>query len=221
MKSLLKGLREEFGVVLNVVLVVYNERTEERTMKSKFRNMLWVVTAMFCLSSVASASTIVKWGASGGDDTIVTANANGSYGTTYTGTYVSPADGASGYSTNVAGQTRNYYGAMDPSGNPFGPNENGGAGGTDAIQMVKNFDGAGGTVESMIAWEAPDFMTSDRVLASFAIEFATRGGTSKARYLIETSAGWYQSDQELTDDDYTTINIAVGDLTCRCQVNNH
>ncbi|MBT3194394.1 MAG: hypothetical protein HN341_17755 [Verrucomicrobia bacterium] len=182
-------------------------------MKSTFKNTSWVVVAMLCLSSGASASTIVKWGESGGDDTIVTANANGSYGTTYTGTYVSPADGASGYSTNAAGQTRNYYGAMDPNGNPFGPNENGGAGGTDAIQMVKNFGGAGGTVESMIAWEAPDFMTSDRVLASFAIEFATRGGTTTARYLIETADGWYQSNQTLTDDDYTTINTAIGDLT--------
>ncbi len=175
--------------------------------------MKMLLGAALLLSFAVQADTIVKWGESGGDDTIVTANANGTYGTTYTGTYVSPADGVSGYSTNVAGQTRNYYGAMDPSGNPFGLNENGGAGGTDAIQMVKNFGGAGGSVESMIAWESPDFLTSDRQLASFAMEFATRGGTSKARYLIETSAGWYQSDQELTDDDYTIISNAVGDLT--------
>ncbi|MBT3194451.1 MAG: hypothetical protein HN341_18040, partial [Verrucomicrobia bacterium] len=172
-----------------------------------------LLAATLLVSLAAQGDTIVKWGESGGDDTIVTANANGSYGTTYTGTYVSPADGASGYDTNALGQTRNYYGAMDPDGSPFGPNENGGADGTDAIQMVKNFGGAGGTVESMIAWESPDFLTTDRKLESFAMEFSTRGGTSKARYLIETSAGWYQSDQELTDDDYTTISNTAGDLT--------
>jgi len=113
----------------------------------------------------------------------------------------------------VPGQTREYYGAKDSTSGPFGPNENGGAGGTDAIQMVRNFSGAGGTVTSMIAWEEPDFLTSDRALESFTIEFDTRGGATTASYLIETAAGWYQSDQTFADNNFATINTAIGDLT--------
>jgi len=171
---------------------------------------LGAAAVLLCIAS-AQASTIVEFGASGGSE-MVTANANpASIPTTYsTASYLSPADGTGGYSTNVAGQTRNYYGAMDPV-HLFGLGNGGGETG-DAIQMVKNFSGAGGSIESMIAWQEDDFLTSDRALESFDMEFATRGGASKARYLIETAAGWYQS-QEFTNDDWTSTSNHVADLT--------
>ena len=133
------------------------------------------------------AATIVIWGAVGSDTTIVTANANGTYGTTYTSTYVSPADGTNGYSTSVLGQTREYYGAKNATSRPFGLVN---LGGGDAIQMVQNFSNLGGIVTSMVAWESPDFLTSDRSLESLTMEFTTRGGNgTTARWLIETNDG--------------------------------
>jgi len=175
------------------------------------QKQLITIAALASFAMTAQAETIVNWGATGGDTGIVTGNANGTYGTTYTGTYVSPANGTNGYSTSVLGQTREYYGAMDVTGGVFGINN---LTGGDSVQMVKNFSNLGGTVNSMIAWESPDFLTSDRELESFTMQFETRGGNgSTAKYLIETTAGWYQSVQTLTDDDLTTISSAVGDLT--------
>ena len=171
------------------------------------------IAALASFALTAQAATIVNWGATGGDTGIVTGNANGTYGTTYTGTYVSPANGDNGYSTSVAGQTREYYGAMDQTGGVFGVNN---LGGGDAVQMTRNFKAEAGmqTLSSMIAWESPDFLTTDRELESFTIEFATRGGNgTTANYLIETTAGWYQSVLTLTDDDNTTITSNIGDLT--------
>ena len=191
---------------------VFRDKPLSYGFSGKFLKSLMCLVSVGFIATSAMADTIVKWGESGGSD-MVTLNANpssipSSYSTT---SYLSPVDGTSGYSTNVAGQTRNYYGAMAPV-HVFGLNSLGGEDGNDAIQMVKNFGGAGGTVTSMIAWESPDFLTSCREVESFDMEFATRGGASKARYLIQTSAGWYQS-QEFTDDDWTSISKSFGDLT--------
>ncbi len=175
------------------------------------QKQLITIAALASFALTAQAATIVNWGASGGDAGIVTANANDTVSTTYTGSYINPANGTSGYSTNVAGQTREYYGAISESGSVLGI-VNLASG--DQIQMVKNFSNLGGTVNSMIAWESPDFLTSDRELESFTMEFETRGGNgSTAQYLIETSAGWYLSDNIFSQDDLSTINTAVGSLT--------
>lgn len=180
-------------------------------MKLSLQHSCRNLTALCCLvATTGFGDIIVNWGVSGGDTGIVTANANGTVSATYSGSYISPANGASGYNTGAAGQTREYYGAIDQASSVFGLVN---LGGGDQIQMVKNFGGTGGTVTSMIAWESPDFMTSARALDSFTMEFETRGGASTANYLIETTAGWYQSTQTFTDDDLTTINSAVGDLT--------
>ena len=169
------------------------------------------VAALAAMAITSQAATIVKWGESGGDTTIVTGNGNGTVSTTYTGSYINPADGSSGYSTSVAGQTREYYGAISQTGSVFGIVS---LAGGDQIQMVKNFSNNGGSLDSMVAWESPDFLTSDRELASLTMEFETRGGNgSTANYLIETTAGWYQSVQTFTDDNLTTINTNIGDLT--------
>ncbi|MBT3191485.1 MAG: hypothetical protein HN341_02915, partial [Verrucomicrobia bacterium] len=173
-----------------------------------------LLAASLFLSIAVQAGTIVNFGETGGSE-MVTANANGTVSTTYASSYTSPSDGSGGYSTNVAGQTRNYYGAMDPV-HVFGLGNNGGDDSKDAIQMVKNFSGAGGSVTSMIAWESPDFLTSDRAAESFDMEFETRGGTSTARYLIETAAGWYQSDQTFVDSgssSWADSSKNIGDLT--------
>jgi sialate O-acetylesterase len=183
---------------------------------SRFFPASLLVALAVGFSAVVQADTIVNFGASGGSD-MVTANADpASIPTTYSTTsYLSPANGVNGYDTTAAGQTREYYGAMD-NATKFGIGQNGGDGGTDAIQMVKNFGGAGGAVTSMIAWEAADFLTSVRVLESFDMEFETRGGTTTAYYLIETSAGWYQSDQTLVDNgsnNWGDSSKNIGNLT--------
>ncbi|HBM85961.1 MAG TPA: hypothetical protein DD423_04115, partial [Opitutae bacterium] len=98
----------------------------------------------------------------------------------------------------MVGQTRNYYGASDAQ--VFGLNNNGGGDGTDAIQMVRNFGGAGGTVNSMIAWETADFLTSVNTLDSFDMEFSARGGATTGHYLIQTGSGWYRSVESVVDD---------------------
>ncbi len=181
--------------------------------KQTMKNKLSVIALVSGLGVSAQASTIVQWGVSGGDGTIVTANANGDKPTSYSSTYISPADGSSGYSTSVAGQTREYYGAIGPLANVFGINQGGGASSTDVIQMVYNTGGGGGSVESMIAWKSADFLTSDGDLETFSMEFDTRGGSTTASYLIETSAGWYQSDQTFANNGFTTINSSIGALT--------
>ena len=148
---------------------------------------------------------------------MVTGNANPAPKfTTYdpdTDGYQSPTNGTSGYSTSVAGQTREYYGASDVS--VYGIGNNGGASG-DAIQMVRNFDGASGSATSMIAWQQADFLnlsSGSAGVTSFDMEFKSRGGVgSTAYYLIETGDGWYQS-QGFTNDDYTSTAMAIGDLT--------
>ena len=157
--------------------------------------------SLFALLSTAvsvPAATIVEWGAAGGQE-MVSANANASsIPSAYTtASYLSPADGASGYSTSIAGQTREYYGASDAQ--VFGINNNGGDNYKDAIQMVRNFSGAGGTVTSMIAWEASDFMSPVRRLDSFDMEFETRGGTTSGYYLVQTGAGWFRSVESIVD----------------------
>lgn len=145
---------------------------------------------------MAQATTIVKWGESAGDTTIVTANAAGvnAFGTTYDATSIgSPSNGSSGYASPTAGQTRTFYGAKSPSNTvPIINNNNGG----DRIQMVHNFGGNAGTLTSMIAWKEDDFLTGDRTLDTLGVNYASRGGIgTTVSFLIATSSGWYQSDQ--------------------------
>ena len=174
--------------------------TLEYIMKTLIRIKWTFATLVALFSGVATeAATIVEWGAAGGQE-IVTSNANVSgISTTYsTAAYLSPADGYKGYSTHVAGQTREYYGASDAQ--VFGLNNNGGDDGKDAIQMVRNFSGAGGTVTSMIAWGAADFLAPARGLESFDMEFETRAGATTGHYLIQTGSGWYRSVESVVDN---------------------
>ncbi len=180
----------------------------------KTKKLLLTTTVAF--ASVAQAATIVKWGESAGDTTIVTANAAGvnAFGTTYDDTSIgSPANGTNGYTSPTAGQTRTFYGAKSPSNTVPIINNNGGG---DRIQMVNNFGGNAGTLTSMIAWKDDDFLTGDRTLDTFEVNFASRGGIgTTVSFLIATSSGWYQSDQ--TDFNstgtYKTFTENSGTLT--------
>ena len=148
------------------------------------------------ITTTTNAATIVKWGESSGDTTMVTANASGvnPFGTTYSSTSVgSPANGTNGYADPAAGQTRTFYGAMSPTNGVPIINNNGGG---DRIQMVNNFGGNPGSLTSMVVWQEGDFLTAERTLDSINVNFASRGGDgTTVRFLIETSSGWYQSDQ--------------------------
>ncbi len=167
------------------------------------------------IGTEASADIIVKWGESGGDTGIVTANASGvnQFGTTYSDTSIgSPTNGTSGYANPSAGQTRTFYGAMSIT-NTVPIVNNSGSG--DRIQMVNNFGGSAGTLQSMIAWQEGDFLTADRSLESMNVSFASRGGDgTNAFFLIETSAGWYRSTQsENSTGAFVTFSENAADLT--------
>ncbi len=175
-----------------------------------------IITTTLACVSMTQAVVIVKWGASPADIGIVTSNAAGvnNFGTTYDDTSIgSPANGTSGYSTSVVGQTRTFYGAKSPSNGVAILNNNNGG---DRIQMVNNFRGTAGILTSMIAWKESDFLTGDRILEALAVDYASRGGIgTTVSFLIETSSGWYQSDQSDTNtaSSYKTFNGTVGTLT--------
>lgn len=165
---------------------------------------------------MTQAAVIVNWGASPADTGIVTSNAAGvnNFGTTYSSTSIgSPADGTGGYTLAVAGQTRTFYGAKSPSNTVPIINNNGGG---DRIQMVSNFGGSAGTLTSMIVWQDSGFLTGDRTLETLGVDYASRGGPgTTVSFLIETSAGWYQSDQSdfNSSSTYQTFTGTSGALT--------
>ena len=171
-----------------------------------------IATVAFVAMAVASqASTIVKWGEPAGDVNIIpSGNAAGEnpIGTNYSAVNaISPANGTGGYDLYAAGQTRRFYGAQ--SSVP-GPNivNNANAPSADHIQLVRNFgSGVPGTLTNMVAWQEADFLTTGRELESLSVSFQTRGsGGATNWFLLETSAGWYVSDQS-----YTSSSTANGD----------
>jgi len=163
-------------------------------MKNKYKTQrTWLIAIMLGLSSAVQAGTIVNWGAPGGDLNIVTAATPMVQNATYPNSYINPANGVNGYDVNAAGQTRNFYGVTDfPHVFQIGKQTTG-----DEIEMVKRFIDVAGTVQSMIAWESPDFLASGGVLESFTVGYNSRGGTATGHYLIETAAGWYQSNETI------------------------
>jgi hypothetical protein len=156
------------------------------------------------IASTIQAETIVKWGDSPADTNIVTANARGlnQFGTSYDAASIgSPEDGTSDYALGIAGQTRTFYGAMSTE-NTVPIVNNSGAG--DRIQVVHNFKGDPGALTSMIVWQASEFLTDSRALDSMTVSYASRGGDGTTiSFLIETTSGWYQSDQ--TDMNATNV----------------
>lgn len=172
--------------------------------------MKLATTLLISTLSIAQAATIVQFGVDGGE-TLVTSNANGALNSTYdpaSNGYQNPTNGTNGYSTEVAGQTREFYGAISSPSNVYGISGN-------HIQMVYNTGGSGGSVTSMVAWQQVDFLeqnTGGVSVTTFDMQFQTRGGNTTAYYLIETTDGWYKS-QGFTNDDYSSTEKTIGELT--------
>ena len=165
-----------------------------------------IIIAVVGLAVASQASTIVKWGEAGGDTTIVTGSAasENPIGIIYSAVNaISPADTTGGYDLNAGGQTRRFYGAQSSVPGPTIVN-NAAAG--DHIQLVYNFgSGNAGTLTNMVAWQEADFLTADRELESLTVSFQTRGSLgAEAWFLLETSDGWYVSDQ--SDTSSSTVN---------------
>ncbi|MDG1362523.1 MAG: hypothetical protein P8Q54_03530 [Akkermansiaceae bacterium] len=162
------------------------------------------------------AETIVKWGGNPADTEIVTANAKGinQFGDTYDHDSIgSPEDGTSDYLLGALGQTRTFYGAMSTT-NTVPIVNNSGRG--DRIQMVHNFRGSPGSLTSMVVWKADDFLVNAGALDSMTVSFASRGGKGTTiAFLIETSSGWFQSDQTASNDSaiYADFSETSGSLT--------
>ena len=176
-----------------------------------------ILTGYLLTSAFATAGdTIVKWGDVPADTEIVTANARGlnQLEATYDEAAIgSPEDGTNDYTLGVAGQTRTFYGAMSSANNVPIIHNNGGG---DRIQMVHNFGGSPGTLTSMVAWQTSDFLASGRSLDSMTVSYASRGGDgTTVSFLVETTSGWYQSDQTDLNDagTYADFSGTNGNLT--------
>jgi len=182
---------------------------------------IWVgIVSLIALAALVQASTIVKWGESGGDSTIVTARAAIAVtaGTTYN--LISPLDGTgtTGYDLNADGQTRTFYGAQSTGFNGTLVNQDRTVTNPDYMQLVKNYSGVVGSFTTMLAWESRDFLTNGHELESMTVGYVNRGGTAgtTAYFLIETTDGWYKSNEsELTTSTsvYSTWTKGVADLT--------
>ena len=177
------------------------------------------VAAMATMAMTSQASTIVQWGELGGDTGIVTATGNTKGQNAFADTFnaanpVNPADGSGGYDVDAVGRTNVFAGADNGSFiNTFTNNTAG-----DYMQLIHNFGtNVSGTFVSMVAWESANFLTTDGTLESFQAEFRTRdnGDAATASFLLETSSGWYVSDQTFgtSDTSYLVVNENTADLT--------
>jgi hypothetical protein len=153
---------------------------------------IWAgMVSLIALTAVVQAATIVNWGAPGGDTNIVTSGASKGAAAGATYALVSPDGTSGGYDLLAAGQTRTFYGASTGWNNTLVNN-----GVPDYMQLVSNFGGNLGTNNTMLAWESPNFLTTDNELENMTVRYESRGGVGvTATFLIETGAGWYQSNE--------------------------
>lgn len=173
---------------------------------NSLRTMAIILIALLTVSQTqVLADLVVQWGTAGGDTGILTSGTNtdgqsGDLPLVFNGSAVNPANGTSGYDTSAAGRTNVFAGAASHTVMPdwFVNNASG-----DYMQLVHNFGGGGGTFETMLAWDSSTFLNPAGQLESFQVEYRDRdgNGSSTVQFLLETSAGWYISDQSDTDDD--------------------
>jgi hypothetical protein len=174
-----------------------------------------------CLTAPAAlGDTIVHWGVAGGDTEILTAGSNTKGQVQFPAIYdpatlVNPADTIGGYDVDAVGRTNVFSGADNGNfSNTFSDNAAG-----DYMQLINNFGrDTAGTFLSMVAWESSGFLTGVGTLESYQLEFRTRdnGDASTATFLLETSSGWYVSDQTFvssTNANYVQVNENIADLT--------
>ena len=148
---------------------------------------------------------IVKWGEAGGDMQILTAGANTAGQNSFPAVYspsllLNPADGTNGYDVSAVGRTNELSGAFSNS-NTTPVFVNNGAG--DCMQLVYNGDFTATPFETMVAWDSSKFLVpSNNQLEKLTVEFKERSPSNvpTVSFLVETSSGWYVTDQTDTAD---------------------
>ncbi|MDH4203628.1 MAG: putative glycoside hydrolase [Phycisphaerae bacterium] len=188
------------------------------------RIMALILACVLLLSVSGRADVMVKWGVPGGDTGIMTGTGTVYGQNQYPGSYnpatlVNPADGVSDYDVDAAGQTREFTGVFSPTNaTPVFVNDSDEG---DYMQLVNDFGAGSGTLEQMTVWKSSDFLSTGGNLHSYTIEVeATNTYSSHSlKFLLETSAGWYVTDQNysattsLTEVFPTWRSLRTGDFT--------
>jgi hypothetical protein len=190
-------------------------------MKAILKSATTLTLTFICLAAPAViGSTIVQWGELGGDTTILTSTGNTRGQNQFPATYdpatlVNPANTVGGYDVNAVGRTNVFSGADNGNfSNTFSDNAAG-----DYMQLINNFgNGNAGTFLSMVAWESGEFLPGGGTLDSFKVGFHSRdnGDDSTVSFLLETSSGWFASNQTFLNNDksfYLQVDENIADLT--------
>lgn len=172
--------------------------------------------ALGTMATTAQADLIVQWGVNGGEQIVSgTGNKSGqnALGLTYNDSNpVNPMIGSDGYyTTDPTERTKVFYGAQS-SGFSGGVFVNSGF---DYMQIVANTaDDA--TLTTMTAWSADDgFLSTAPELDSYTLEYQRRGSNATTSFLLETSSGWYETDQTFTttNSNWSTHSLNVSSAT--------
>jgi hypothetical protein len=166
--------------------------------------------------TVLDSVDIVKWGQADGDTEILTAGTNTAGQNPFPAVYnpailVNPADGTNGYDVNAAGRTNEFSGAFS-STNTTAVFVNNAAG--DYMQLVYYGDFTVTPFETMVVWDSSKFLPGGNELKELTVEFRERSTSNvpTVSFVVETSAGWYVTDQTDTVDGSTyksfTLNTA-------------
>ncbi|MHC4989224.1 MAG: hypothetical protein ACYTFX_12135 [Planctomycetota bacterium] len=162
--------------------------------------LLISMLAVFTVVAAASTFDIVKWGQAGGDLQILTVDGNlrgqNPFPAVYNpATLVNPADGINGYDVNAFGRTNEFSGAFSNTNTT--PVFVGNAAG-DYMQLVYNGDFTVTPFETMVAWDSSQFLAQgSSQLEELTVEFRERSTSNvpTVSFVVETSAGWYVTDQ--------------------------
>jgi hypothetical protein len=184
-------------------------------------SMLAVFTATLNITVLAASSTfdIVKWGEAGGDTQILTVDGNlrgqNSFPADYNpATLVNPANGTNGYNVNAVGRTNEFSGAYSSTtGTPVFVGNTAG----DYMQLVCNSDFTVTPFETMVAWDSSKFLAQgSSQLEELTVEFKGRSGNDvpTVSFVVETSAGWYVTDQtDTTGTSYKSFILDAASAT--------
>ncbi|MDH4203528.1 MAG: hypothetical protein OEV87_11635, partial [Phycisphaerae bacterium] len=157
--------------------------------------------------NISVIKAIVRWGQAGGDTEILTAGTNTAGQNPFPAVYnpatlVNPADGTNGYNVNAVGRTNEFSGAFSNT-NTVPVFVNNAAG--DYMQLVYNGDFTSSPFETMVVWDSSKFLPGGSGLGAMTVEFKERSGSNvpTVSFVVETSAGWYVTDQTDTQDGST------------------
>ncbi|MHC4906092.1 MAG: putative Ig domain-containing protein, partial [Planctomycetota bacterium] len=164
--------------------------------------------------NITVIKALVKWGQAGGDTEILTAGTNTAGQNPFPAVYnpatlVNPADGTNGYDLNAVGRTNVLSGAFSNT-NTTPVFVNNAAG--DYMQLVYNGDFTVTPFETMVAWDSTEFLPGGSGLGEMSVEFKERRSDNvpTVSFVVETSAGWYVTDQtDTTDSNYKTFALGA------------